>query len=388
MGWTESPPAFSSVTETIADLINEKLEAPNAVIPPAHNLEPAASTQVPLLPSVPDPSPILDTGPIRPRLAYVDVFVDDFIKLCQGWLNSIRVCKHTYHTIDSILRPNDPLDTCREPPISVRKLLKGDDFWSTQKIILGWFIDTTSLTISLPPHRQDRLLTILTNVITKSMVSLKEWQKLLGELRSMSPGSRGCFSFLQDALHPDKNCISITKIVKDQLKDFLWLAKDLVDRPTHLAEIVPSPPTYFGSMDAAKGGMGGIWFPPTLKLPGAIQPHSSICLNQPILWRHKFPPAIQNQLVSVQNPLGTITNSDLELAGSIAHDDILASHVPVARLALCSFSDNSPTVAWRNKGSATTSGPAAYLLQLFALHQRHLEIKFYFRRKEQNGGRL
>ena len=244
MGWTESPPAFSSVTETITDVINESLEREADTIAPAHDLEPAASTSVPLLPSIPDPSPIIEAGPIRPRLAYVDCFVDDFIKLCQGWLNGIRVRRATYHIIDSILRPNDSSDTYREFPISLRKLLKGDDFWSTQKVILGWFIDTVSLTISLPQHRQDKLLQILTDVISKSRVSLKEWQKLLGELRSMSlaiPGSKGCFSFLQEALTPTSSSVNITCVVRDQLKDFLWLAKDIINRPTHLAEVVPSP---------------------------------------------------------------------------------------------------------------------------------------------------
>jgi hypothetical protein len=33
--------------------------------------------------------------------------------------------------------------------------------------------------------------------------------------------------------------------------------------------------------------------------------------------------------------------------------------------------DNTPTVYWQRKGSATTTGPAAYLLRLQALHQRH-----------------
>jgi hypothetical protein len=119
------------VYETITDVINESLEREADTIAPAHDLEPSASTPIPLLPSIPDPSPIIKAGPIRPRLAYVDCFVDDFIKLCQGWLNSIRVRRATYHTIDSILRPNDPSDTHRELPISLRKLLKGDDFWST-----------------------------------------------------------------------------------------------------------------------------------------------------------------------------------------------------------------------------------------------------------------
>jgi hypothetical protein len=41
-------------------------------------------------------------------------------------------------------------------------------------------------------------------------------------------------------------------------------------------------------------------------------------------------------------------------------------------------SDNTPTVAWRTKGSTSTTGPAAYLLRLGALHQRHYRYKARF----------
>ena len=185
------------------------------------------------------------------------------------------------------------------------------------------------------------------------------------------PGSRGCFSFLQNALSSPSEQINITNEIRDQLQDFLWLAKDITSRPTHLAEIVPTPPTYFGAMDASKSGMGGVWFPPDLQLSGAVLPHSSHRLDAPTLWRYKFPSTLQSKLVSLDNPSGTITNSDLELAGTVAHDDILSSLVPVSRLTLSSFSDNTAAIAWRTKGSTTTSGPAAYLLQIASLHQRH-----------------
>ena len=185
------------------------------------------------------------------------------------------------------------------------------------------------------------------------------------------PGSKGCFSFLQDALKPRLHKVDITTVVRNQLRDFLWLDRDVVARPTHLAKVVLSSPTYLGSMDAAKNGMGGVWFPQDIKFPGAIQPHASNSLTFPVLRRQKFPKDVQHQLVNTANQTGSITNSDLELAGSIAHDSILASEVTVSHLTLSSFSDNTPTIAWRNKCSTTTSGPAAYLLQLASLHQRH-----------------
>ena len=378
MGWTESPAAFSAATETVADLINHDL-ASSMAMPPPHPLESKASTAAPAItPSVPDPFPLKEAGPIRPRLAYVDVYVDDFVKLVQGWYNAMRVRRHTFHNIDKVFRPNDASDTNRKQPISESKLGKGDDQWSTQKVILGWLIDTVAMTISLPPHRQERLLSLLGTIIKRKRASVQEWHQLLGELRSMSlaiPGSRGCFSFLQHALRPGAKRITITQPIRDQLMDFLHLAQDVVNRPTHIAEVVPTPPTYIGSVDAAKAGMGGVWFPPGPPSSNSIQPHSSHALTNPILWRSPFPDYIQNSLVSQNNPTGSISNSDLELAGTIAHDDVLANATSVAHLGTCELTDNTPSMAWRQKGSTTTTGPAAYLLQVSSLHRRHFRYK-------------
>ena len=379
MGWTESPPAFSAVTETISDLVNAQLEERPLHIPPSHPLEGLASTSVALdNPTAKDAFPLIDTGPLRPPLAYTDVYVDDFIKLAQTWINCLRVRRSSYHCIDAVFRPNDAQDVGRKNPISEKKLLKGDDFWSTQKVILGWMVDTLTQTVQLPSHREQRLLEMLQRMLRRRRASESEWHKLLGELRSMSlaiPGSVGCFSFLQEALKPGLKRISLSPPVKDQLKDLLWLATSLKDRPTHLAEIVPTPPTYIGAVDAAKKGMGGVWFNMPVRLPLSIQPQPADRLQRPTLWRARFPPAVQEQLVSFENPTGSITNSDLELSGTIGHDAVLAHEVPVQHLTTCTLTDNTPTVAWRQKGSVTTTGPAAYLLRLSALHRRHHRYK-------------
>ena len=379
MGWTESPPAFSSVTETIANLVNAKL-ASSQTIPPSHHLEAAASTHVPLARSnTVDAYPIQDGGPKRAPLAYTDVYVDDFVKAAQGWRNALRVQRHTYRTIDTVLRPNDLQDVGRKEPISEKKLGKGDDSWSTYKTILGWDVDTQAMTIALPPHRKERLMAILDAVLHRKRVSVQTWHKLLGELRSMSlavSGSDGCFSFLQHALKPLAKRIKITAPVRHQLLDFRWLADNVSSRPTHLAEIVPTPPTYFGTVDASGRGMGGVWFPPGPPAPLSVRPPKSSLLKHPILWRDPFPQDIVDSLITFDNPRGTITNSDLELAGSVAQDDILAQAAPsLANTTSCQFSDNSATVAWRTKGNATTDGPAAYLLQASALHRRHYRYR-------------
>jgi hypothetical protein len=186
--------AFSAFTETITDLVNEQLEEAPTYMPPPHPLESIASSPVPLTTSIPEQHPFLDTSPFRPPLAYVDVYVDDFVKAAQGWFNCLHTRRATFHSIDSVFRPNDADDVLRKEPISVKKLQKGDDFWSTQKIILGWLIDTAAnKTIALPPHRRDRVLVLLQSLVHRKRTSVKQWHQLLGELRSMSlaiPGSQ------------------------------------------------------------------------------------------------------------------------------------------------------------------------------------------------------
>jgi hypothetical protein len=178
MGWTESPPAFSAATETIADIANNMLES-SLTMPPPHPLEGIASTQVPVTPSEPDCYPIKEAGPLRPPLAYVDVYLDDFIKAVQGWYNALRTRRTLFHCVDSIFRPNGPNDKWRKEPNSIKKLLQGDAFWSTQKVILGWLIDTVAMTISLPIHRQERLLELLHEALKLRNIERLHLQKLL-----------------------------------------------------------------------------------------------------------------------------------------------------------------------------------------------------------------
>ena len=191
------------------------------------------------------------------------------------------------------------------------------------------------------------------------------------------PGSDGFFSFLQHALKPNAKRIKIMAPVCHQLLDFLWLAESVIDQPTHLAEIVPTPPTYYSTVNASGKEMGGVWLPPGKPAPLTARPPKSSLLHSPILWREPFPQDVTDNLVTFGNPQGTVTNSDFELAGSVTHDDILAQAAPtLTNTTSCQFSDNSATVAWRTKGNATTNGPAAYLLQMSALHRQHYRYRY------------
>ena len=415
MGWVSSPPYFCAVTETVADLVNNW---PANVHPPPHPMEEVSQTPPPEESETPpEAQPIVATPtsaspqpaaqktvaqphlesktatpiraspgapPTKPDVAppvlrpfvkpviHTDCYVDDFVQALQGPPEArLRLIRRLLHSIDAVFRPVDSQDSpLRKTVPSLKKFLAGDGYLSTKKIILGWLLDTVRQTLELPPHRIERLQEIFDSLRNKDRVPVKLWHKVLGELRHMSlgvPGSRGLFSMLQEGLrHSDRHRIRITQEMRDQLSDFEYLTQSLAERPTELAEIVPDDPVAAGPHDASGLGAGGAWLPATT--------NSNIV---PILWRAPFPDWVRALLVSFKNPRGTITNSDLELAGLLIHHDVIAQQVNLRGRTLAPLGDNIPTTTWHHKHSTTTTGPAAYLLRLNSIHQRHYRYNSY-----------
>ncbi len=194
----------------------------------------------------------------------------------------------------------------------MKKLLKGDCLWGTIKNVLGWVIDTVSMTIHLPQHRAERLAAILASIpITQKRMSVKKWHKVLGKLRLMAialPGARHLFSHMQYALSNKlKTRVTLSRGAHDALEDFRWILKDLKRRPTRIAELVPllvaaeghpmrqaREPEECGSQLRAKH----------------LAPREGY-KNQPVLCRLKWPQRIIDQLLTMKNPSGTVSNSDL-----------------------------------------------------------------------------
>ena len=89
---------------------------------------------------------------------------------------------------------------------------------------------------------------------------------------------------------------------------------------------------------------------------------------------------IQDNLCSFQKPAGSVTNSDLELAGNLAQKDILAQEVELMESNVAIGTDNWATVSWRRNFYSTTPRARACLLKLNSFHQQHyhyLHTYFY-----------
>ncbi len=183
MGWTNSPPVFLTATETIADIANARLSL--GWLPPSHPLdELAASVPAPTheaywgSKSMPPVEPYPDHDPSLPTVGapatYVDVFVDDFVGLAQKHKNCVQ--RTLLEAVDEVFWPLSPLDSPTwQEPVSIKKLLEGGSSWSTIKLVLGWILDTESLTICLPPHRVECLWEILDKIPpTQRWISIKK----------------------------------------------------------------------------------------------------------------------------------------------------------------------------------------------------------------------
>ena len=203
----------------------------------------------------------------------MDVFVDNFIALAQGRRARCRVWRILLHAVDDVLRPLDATDgPLRQEPVSLKKLINGDCSWATIKLVLGWIINTESMTIHLPPHRVTRLAEILASIpVTQKRTSVKKWHKVLGKLRSMAlalPGARNLFSQMQHALSNRVSTrVTLNKGVHQALDNFRWLLRDIPSRPTRIAELVPLLSSAEGHHDASGAGAGGVWFLAKHQLP-------------------------------------------------------------------------------------------------------------------------
>ena len=132
MGWKNSPPLFCTATETVADLANEALRTHQ---PSKQHLLDIRAEAV-----EPPPAPLLtqehanltrDPYLQRPNaklLAYVDVFVDDFLGLAQGPRHHRRHVRRTlFHALDKVFWPLDRQDaTQRKEVLSLKNLDDGD----------------------------------------------------------------------------------------------------------------------------------------------------------------------------------------------------------------------------------------------------------------------
>jgi hypothetical protein len=87
----------------------------------------------------------------------------------------------------------------------------------------------------------------------------------------------------------------------------------------------------------------------------------------PIVWRVEWPQDIRDNVVSFMNPTGTITNSDLKMAGMVIQYLVLEHLACLRHVHVAAWCNNTPTVSWTNKLSSSRSMVASRLARALAL---------------------
>ncbi|KAI2509092.1 hypothetical protein MHU86_5340 [Fragilaria crotonensis] len=137
MGWVESPPYFTILTETACDVANQMLRTGDRCLWDSHRLEAVAATppagfHVTVPPA--NTSRATAGGTSRPSkpVAAVDVYVDDFLLLAQTKHQQRRVLRAALHSIDRVFssvgrgRPAPSQRACIGQEILERRRLLDD----------------------------------------------------------------------------------------------------------------------------------------------------------------------------------------------------------------------------------------------------------------------
>ena len=351
MGWAESPPFFCAATETARDIIDNLVHSSETL--PPHPSEHKMLVDTPIAPA----SMMLE----HPSLNMVEVYVDDFI----GGTNQLdlehltKFSRAILHGVHSIFPHPSVSKHSGHDPISQKKMDDGDGLWDYTKEILGWMFDGKHYTVYLPPEKTEKLRLTLKNMASLPEIDLKSFQSMAGKLNHAAfgiPNGRGLTSPIYRATHHNPELVRVTPALKQALLDWNTLLLQISTRPTHVLELSSREPAFIGFVDACKSGIGGVWLPGTHQL-------------QPVVWRLSMPLEIQNLLKTKDNPKGTLSMNDFEMAGILLHwlvlEQIVQESLQYKTVAI--FCDNSSAVSWTYKLASARSVVSSHLLRALAL---------------------
>lgn len=213
-------------------------------------------------------------------------------------------------------------------------------------------VDLENFTVQFPEHKRKGIADRLAAAAFTGSITRNNLEKLMGSLRHAvfgTLGLDGLFSCLQCLLYKNKRVLRLRPECLHQLRLKQRRFSQAKHIPTHLFELVRQEAAHVSSVDAAKNGAGVVWIP----LEGDA-----------LVWRWRFPDAVQAEMVSFSNPKGTVTNSDLELVSTVAHDQILGQCRNIARDTTLTFLDNTPAISWREKGSTSCTAAKAKIQEI------------------------
>ena len=355
MGWIESPAYFCAASETSRDVAASYANTPLGSIPSHMFL--ADTTTTPrylLLPTTPAPESPFDY--------LIEVYMDDFIGLALA-----QTRQQLDHLASAIMTGiHDvfpPSPTSADDPISHKKRLAGDAAWDVTKDILGITFDGDSKTLWLAEEKRDSIIQTLRTWLRASTrptgIPFIEFQSTMSKVRHAFltiPSGSGLLSpfYALLASQPKTVYLAQNPDLAQSVRDCLFFLHDSVSKPTLCKNLIPDLPDFVGITDASGHGCGGVIIGERLGVP-------------PTVFRLAWPLAIRHSIVSSTNPSGTITNSDLEMAGLLLLWLVMEAVCPTltnAHVAL--ISDNTPTVHWVQRMASKQSRIAMHLVRALA----------------------
>lgn len=356
MGWVESPSYFCTVTECARD-ITQYLVDNNTSLPP-HPIEEQMH-----IPDVPPRA--RSSSPTSSLQVYVDDFCTAATQSTDGkYLAQIR--RASVQGIHAVFPETTITNHANgKEPISRTKLEKGDGNFETTKIMIGFEFDGIKRTVRLPETKAKLYIKEAHTMLRRRSIPLKTLQTTVGKLRhaaAILPATKGFFTPLNNIMTAATKSIVLNEDARAAILDICTLIHQLCKRPTHVNELIPDPPSHVAYHDAAAEGAGGVWF--------SLEED-----KQPAVWRTPFPPDIANNVISDDNPTGSITNSDLELAAEVfAIGIILERATTIKHKTVGTLCDNSPTVSWIERMASKSIFPTAGRLLrglAYMLHNVH-----------------
>ena len=356
MGWIESPPYFCAASETARDVAAQYAELPTGSLS-EHEFLQHTTTDVgyKALPR----ERALDDDPLRYIMeVYMDDFIDVAIPACQRDLDHLATA-----TMTGIHDVFPPAQSTKADPISEKKLLKREGAWANVKEILGMTFDGTDKTIWLPADKRDALIKTLKGWLRKATkrigVAFEEFRTTLSKLQHAFltvPAGKGLLSVFYSvlALHPPIVYLHKNVNLRNAVADCRTFLRATIGTPTKCRNLVTGWPDYVGITDASGHGLGGVIIGEGLSAP-------------PTVFRLQWPSDISDSIVSDSNPTGSITNSDLEMAGLLMLWLVMEDVCDVKDSHVALFSDNSPTVHWVQRLAAKHSEIAMQLIRALAL---------------------
>ena len=360
MGWIESPAYFCTASETSRDIAAQYCQAPLSSLP-EHKFEKYMRGSE-------DYNNIPASSERDAELRYMlEVFVDDFMSLVIA--TSRRQLEHVGKGTMMGIHDVFPLsDIDADDPISEKKMKKLDSQFSTRKTLLGFDFDGVDKTMWLQEEKRAALLLILKNWLRSSRrlhagIPFKTYESVIAKLRhafTTIPAGLGLLSPCNRmlALQPAQIFLHRNEDLRVALSDIRTLLRESVSAPTKCRELVNGWPDVIGYTDASGGGFGGIVIGEGLPLP-------------PTVFRGEWPQDIKASLISPQNPNGSLSINDLEMAGFLFTwlvMEAICTDLRQKNIAL--FSDNSPSISWVERLASRRSIVGARLVRALAMRMK------------------